>query len=338
MSDGSASGFPISLSKEVGLNTVLDKRCVLITGKGGVGRSTVTGALALAGQRHHKRVLVTEIAEDGDDYSPLAQHFHRNRFPPAPEELAPGVKGVSLLPRVGQELFLRQVTHSAALVRAALSSETIRRLLSAGPSFREMGVYFQLLSYLRAKLPDGSPEFELIVVDMPATGHTLSLTGLPDVLLKLVSRGPMADALREGVGFFSDPAKSAAWVVTLPEVLPVSECLELIQGLERNRSPVGGVIVNRFPLDPFTPGERAAMTPLIERHKLFGAEGFHRVELSQRAITRLRESMPYPLLMLPEVDGKESALVTFLAGELVTARPVEAPVTRPGEDLGRVAP
>ena len=342
LSPSAAREVPLNeLSEKQGLSenhSLFEKRCALVTGKGGVGRSTVAAALALAGVRFGRRVLLTEIAEQGDDYSPLAHHFNRNQLPHQPEEIAPGLRGAALIPQVGQEMFLREVMHSAALVRAALSSETIRRLLNAGPSFREMGVYFQLLSYLRAQRPDGTPEYELILVDMPATGHTLSLTGLPDLLLKLISRGPIAAALREGMEYLNDPQKSGAWVVTLPETLPVTECLELLEGLEKTKMPIGGVILNRVPHDPFTPAERDALRPVVNRHKLFGAEGFNRVQACRRAARRLRGGMRHSLLALPEADVPEAELVPFLAGELEKSETLEAILHHVDEPPMRAVP
>lgn len=324
--------------EESGLSPFVDKRCLLVTGKGGVGRSTVAGALAMEAARRGRRVLLTEVSDDGDDYSPLARHFQRNRLPPVPEELVPNVRGVALLPRLGQEMFFKDVLHSGALVRAALASETVRRLLNAGPSFREMGIYYQLLTYLRAKRPDETPEYETIVVDMPATGHTLSLTGLPDLLLKLVSRGPIADALREGVTFFHDPVKSAALIVTLPEMLPVTECLELVDGLEKTRTPVGAILLNRVLVDPFTDAERAALRPVLASNDVFGAEGFNRNDLARRAARRLIESTKYPVRVIAEMPVPERALVNAVADELAKHTPVESLLTSPTDDLRRVAP
>jgi len=124
------------------------KKLVLITGKGGVGRSTLSAALARAAARQGKRVLLVEAAEAGNDYSPLAALFGRARLPEAAAELAPGIDGGALLSRVGQELFLSSVLRTATLARAALSSEALRRLLDAAPSFREMGFFFHLLTYI----------------------------------------------------------------------------------------------------------------------------------------------------------------------------------------------
>ncbi len=296
---------------------------MLITGKGGVGRSVVTAALAKIAAKRGRRVLVTEIGDESDDYSPLARHFARARLPKQPEPMEPNIEGAVLLARTGQEMFLKSVLRSGTIARAALSSDALRRLLSAGPSFREMGVFFQLLTYLREKRGAGSA-YETILVDMPATGHALSLTGLPELLLRLVPKGPIADSLREGQGYLNDPKLAAAWVVTLPETLPVSECLELIEGLTKTKMPVGGVLVNRVPADPFTEAERAALLPLIEQNAWLGAEQFQKPLLSRREIARLRANTALPIFTTPELPHE--GLVDELVRVLDVAKPMPLPV------------
>lgn len=293
---------------------------MLITGKGGVGRSSVTAALANLAKKRGVRVLVTEVGDAPEDYSPLARYFGRDRFSIKPEELSPGLTGVVLLARSGQELFLKSVLRSGTLARAALSSDVLRRLLSAGPSFREMGVFFQLLEYLRAARSDGKPEYELILIDMPATGHTLSLTGLPDLLLKLVPRGPIADSLREGKGYLNDPQRAAAWLVTLPETLPVSESLELIDGLQRTAMPTGGIFLNRIPQDPFTAAERVLLGPALDHADVLGKESFNRPHLAQRETARLLKATTLPVFPLPEL--RHDGLISALATVLETVRPL----------------
>lgn len=306
------------------LEALFRKRIILVTGKGGVGRSAVTAALAQVAKRQGVRALVAEIGDDPEDYSPLARYFGRDRLTLAPEELTPGIRGALLLARTGQELFLRSVLHSGALARAALSSDVLRRLLAAGPSFREMGVYFQLLTYLREQRPDGEPEHQLILVDMPATGHTLSLTALPETLLRLVPGGPIAEALREGQSYLNDPEKSAAWVVTLPETLPVSESLELLEGLRKTQVPVGGVFLNRIPSDPYSPAERAALEPLLSTRaasvssEILGTESFRRPELAQQETARLCAGARVPVYPLREVA--HAHLVAALTEEIEGAQ------------------
>ncbi len=274
----------------------------------------MTAVLARIAASRGKRVLVSEIGEEGDDYSPLAKHFGRARLPSQPELVAPNTHAVMLMARTGQEQFLKSVLRSGTIARAALGSDALRKLLSAGPSFREMGVFFQLLSYLRGT------EHDLILVDMPATGHTLSLTGLPELLLRLVPRGPIAASLREGQSYLNDPKLAAACIVTLPETLPVSECLELIEGLGKTKMPVGGVLVNRVPVDPFTPDERARLTPLIDQHRWLGAEQFQRPLLAGREIARLRANATVPIFTAPEVPHE--GMIDELVRTLSSAKPM----------------
>lgn len=295
------------------LKDVLTKRVVLMTGKGGVGRSSMTAALGTLARNRGLRVLLCDIGDDPTDYSPLARLFGRERFGPTPELISPGLRGVALLARTGQELFLKSVLRSATLARAALSSDALRRLLSAGPSFKEMGVFFQLLTLLRVQASDKTPLHQLVLIDMPATGHTLSLTGLPELLLRLIPRGPIAGALREGQSYLNDPKLGSAWVVAIPETLPVSECLELLDGLHKTGMPAGGVFMNRVPADPFSSEERTALQVSMERTNFLGAEGFRRPILAKREVARLRAATKLPIVELPEFVHQGDLIAELVA-------------------------
>ncbi len=302
------------------IRDLLEKRVALITGKGGVGRSTITAALAHVAAREGKRVLVTEMGDGGDDYSALAHLFGREQLPREAAEVAPGIQGVQLLPELGVSLFLSSVLHSKLLSRTALAFEPLRRLFLATPSFREMAVFFHLLSYLRMQHKDGRPTHELILIDMPATGHTLALTALPEVILRLVTRGPIADAMREGQSYLNDPARGAAYVVTLPETLPISEALELLEGLAQTKMPQGGLFVNRMPEDLFTDEERGELARFLAAHSVFGADRFSRIIEARRVVERLDRSSPLPSTRLPEIDGDPASLVGKLADVLMPRR------------------
>ncbi|MCG3173075.1 MAG: hypothetical protein GMKNLPBB_01251 [Myxococcota bacterium] len=297
-------------------NPLFDRRIVLVTGKGGVGRSSVTGALALAAAKAGKRVLLTEIGEPGKGYSAVGRWFGRENWTEEPEPLAPGIHGCYLYMRAGHEDFLASVLPSELLAKAAIRSRALRRFLDAAPSFAEMGVFQHLLKLIKKTRRDGSPQHELIFVDMPATGHTLGLTGLPEILLKLITSGPMARNLREGQSYMNDPARSCACVVTLPETLPVTECLELIEGLKETRVHVGAVVLNRFPIDPFTPREREALVPMIQQYPLYGAGGLKQIDASRKSIQRLRANLSAPLYTTPEFRFHGLELLNAIAGNL----------------------
>ena len=301
---------------DLNLSHIIDQRIILITGKGGVGRTSIALSLAMAAAKAGKRVLLADVGESLDGYSPLGPPLGLEIKVAKPRAARPGLDVVRLWSRTGHEQFLRSVTPSQMLVSAALRSKSLRKFLDAAPSFQEMGVFYHLLHFLRMKNPDGAYTHELIIVDMPATGHTLALTRLPEVLLNLVPRGPVARALREGQAFMYDRRKASAWVVTLPETLPVTEALELIDGLRETRVTVGGVVLNRLPTDPFTPEERAALSTLLANESVFGALDFNRVAVCRREVERLASHLDVPLLMVPHYPLGGRALIGEMASAL----------------------
>lgn len=294
----------------------LDRRVLLISGKGGVGRTTVTAALARAAARRGKRVLVCEIGDPEGGPSAIGRLLGVE-VGPEPRPVEAGLDAAHLWARTGHELFLTSVLPGKALVKAALRSKAVGKFLTAAPSFHEMGVFYHLLTLLRAR-DRGRPRYEMVVLDMPATGHTLALTGLPDILLRLMPTGPIAAALREGQAILNDPRQGAAWVVALPEQLPVTEAIELLGGLAETRMPAGGVLLNRMPADPFTAEERAAVDTWLAGRSAFGEIGFRRIEAADEAHRRLVEAVHGPVLTLPDVlaDDPVPALVEALSAHM----------------------
>lgn len=292
-----------------------DKRVVLVTGKGGVGKTTVSAVLAWRAAAAGKKVVLTEIGDPEGGHSPLGRLFGKQHLTPKLEELAPGILGCHLWATRGHEKFLRSILPAGPLIRAALRSKALGRFLTAAPSFHEMGIYYHLLSLIQAKREDGTPEHDLIVVDMPATGHALAMTGLVDVLTRLIPSGPIHRALQEGQEFLRDPTKTETLVVTLPEQLPVTESLELIDGLRATQMSVGGIVLNRMPRDRFTDAERDALAPIFEGRHILGAYEVLRVKKSKEALERLRRETEVPSIILPDTRLAGGALVEALASQ-----------------------
>jgi len=285
------------------LTSLFDRRVVLVAGKGGVGRSTFSAALALTAARQGKRVLLAEFEEPaGFQASPLAGLFHQAVFPSSPQPIGEGIHGLTIQSELGMEMFLTGLFKIPQLSRLALRTPALRNMLRAGPSFHEMGLFYHMLSQIRAKDDSGRNRFDLMIVDMPATGHALALTGLSSILLDLVTRGPIAEALREGRKVFYDPAQCAACVVTLPEPLPVSECLELIEGLRESEMAVGAVVANRVPDDPFSLAERDALDAMLTGDPVRGHTLVERIRRAEGSMARLRGAVRVPLIQVPDID------------------------------------
>lgn len=295
----------------------LDRRIHLVTGKGGVGRTTVAVALAHAAGRAGRRVLLAEIGDPEGGYSAIGRKFGREHLTPEPEPLAEGIMGCHLWAARGHELFVRSVIPAGPLIKAVLASKPLRRFLVAAPSLHEMGVLFHMLSLLKEKDEQGRPRHEVFIVDMPATGHTLALSSLPAIVLDLLPVGPIARAMREGQSYLNDPAKGAAWVVTLPEQLPVSETLELLDGLRSTQIPAGGVILNRVPANPFTEEERGSLALLLDATPMQGEIAFHRIGSAQVSMARLKEGTSVPVWELPEIFGPEDEEPAFSLADIL---------------------
>lgn len=297
----------------------LSRRIHLVTGKGGVGRTTVAAALAEAAAGHGKRVLLTQIGDPEGGYSPIGRKFGRETLTPDPEPLGPPrLQGCHVWATRGHELFAQHVVPAGPLIRTALRSKTLRKFVAAVPSLYELGLFFHLLKLLQAENARGEPEHEIIVADMPATGQTLALTSLPRILLDALPDGPIPRFMREGQAYLNDPAKGLAWVVTLPEPLPMTEAIELIDGLRATDVSPGGVILNRFPHDPFDPDERRALEVFLRERPMHGELGFRRIGAADTARARLESETELPILVLPDLEDAatragRSALSTRLA-------------------------
>lgn len=288
------------------LKTLLPLRAVLVTGKGGVGKTTVAASIARFVAQSGKRVLVTEIASGDATTSALADAFGAGTITEEPCEIGPNLRLAALAPALGHQRFLRDVLPMKILAEAAMRTGAIRRFLTAAPTFPEMGVLYRLLDLVRAKRRDGSVEHEMIVVDLPATGHALALAQIPASLLRLIPTGPIATAVREGLELVMDPSRTGAVVVTLPETLPVSEAIELVHGMEEHRIPLAQVIVNRVPFDPFTGEEKAFVRTLLDgRAPTLGARTLERIARAHVARERVTQAVSVPVGVLQDVwlDG-----------------------------------
>ncbi len=296
---------------------ILSRRIDPVTGKGGVGRTTVAAALAEAAAGHGKRVLLTEIGDPEGGFSAIGRKFGREHLTPDPEPLTlSGLRGCHVWATRGHELFAHSVVPAGPLIRAALRSRALRKFVAAVPSLYELGVFYHLLALLGAQHADGRPEHEVIVADMPATGHALALTRLPEILLDALPDGPIPRYMREGQAYLNDPTKGVAWVVTLPELLPVTEALELIDGLRETHVEAAGVILNRIPEDPFDPEERQALEALLAQQPMQGEIGFQQMGAARAAGEQLRASTEVPIYELPDVPQAAGESPNALQPEL----------------------
>ena len=307
------------------LDALWQRRALLVSGKGGVGKTTVAAALARAAVASGKRVLLAEVEVSSDEQngpSPLASLVGAREPGPRVTEVSPGLSFVRLSPIEGQRLFLKDVLPLKLMAEAAIRSRALGRFLEAAPAFREMGVLYQMLHLIRSTRSDGNQSHPLCILDLPATGHALALASLPDALLSVMPGGPIGRSVREGMGLLRDPALTGALLVTLPEPLPVSETLELATAIQRHRIPLAAGVLNRVPENPFSPDGRAAVEKLLGEHGPHrGQRALGRLDRARAAEARLAANLPVPLFTVPELPATGSQLVERLAQHLTRPAP-----------------
>ena len=297
-------------------------RLHFIAGKGGVGRTTIAAALAQAlaqaAPPSRPRVLVVEMDEATTravgEHPALAATLGRGEaLPPEPVRISAHLDAARLCSMTGHEAFLKGHLPGGALIAAALRSKAVRRFLESGPSFHELGQIAHLAHLAH------SGHYAHIVVDLPATGHALGLARLPESMRRIISAGPVARALDQCTLTLRDPRRTTAWIVALPELLPVSETLELVEALEREGLPPPRVLLNRWPADPFSGDEalREAAAAFFDAHgPVGGSVAFGRLREAIEARARLPAARI--AATLPHLAGRETrALVDALATSLV---------------------
>lgn len=297
------------------MEALWDRKLVLVTGKGGVGKTTITAALVRAAAAAGRRVLAAEVSNDASTGSPLMQRLGRPDIKGLePVSLDSGIDGVRLVPSTGHRQFLQAALRVRVLVDAAMRSAALKRFLMAAPAFPEVGTLFQLVELLRREV------YDHVIIDLPATGHALGLASLPRTVLKVVPGGLIGNAIKEGLDTMTDPQRAHAVLASLPEAMPVSETVELHRGLEKLGIRVGGLVLNRIPEDPFSDAERDALDHHL-RHRdrrLMGSREFRRLDRARTAKARFHEEAPEgtPRWHIDEVHGDDQAVLAGVLDQL----------------------
>jgi arsenite/tail-anchored protein-transporting ATPase len=239
------------------------ERLVLVTGKGGVGKSTAAAALALSAARQGRRVLLAELGAR----MVSAELLGAKRVLHTPTEIdparLPGLWVAHLDAHASLKEYLTEQLHVPRLVSLATDNRVLARLWQAAPSVNELSLLNTLYQHERALGPDGRPRFELLVVDLPATGHALATLGVPRGAVSMIRVGSLAERARAIDGLLHDQAKTAVCIVTLPEALPVNESIELAERLERKLGIAAKlVVINRVLPDLFEPAEHKLLDRL----------------------------------------------------------------------------
>jgi len=205
------------------LDSLFSRRVVVLTGKGGVGKSVVGAALALAARERGKRVLLVEVAAPVEAGRLLGGTPSMGRE----TEAVPGLFTLNLDPATVMDEYVRHVVKLEMFVRRILGSPIYRRFFAAAPGLKELMVLgkVMVLEEARARFSH-APLWDLIVLDAPATGHGLAFLKVPLAASAAVPVGTIGHNARRVLGLLRDPARTALVLVAIPEEMAVVEAVQ----------------------------------------------------------------------------------------------------------------
>src|SRR3954470_537391 len=292
------------------MRDLLAKPLIVVTGKGGVGKSTVAAALGMAAAARGLRTIVAEVAAR-DDISRALSGDGQRAF--TERDLGEGLHHISIDPESALEEYVKdQLPRGLSDVLA--SSRLFSYLVAATPGLRELlsvGKVWELAQPDR-RTPGAHP-YDLVVLDAPATGHGVAVLTAPGTFAGAARVGPIARQGRTIHQMLADPERTAVVAVATAEEMPVNETMALQASLRDELGQhlaavvVNGVLPQRFSAADVRCVERGA--PARARRAV-GAESA-RCRSQRGQLARLRRGMPgvevrtLPFLFAPALGTPE---------------------------------
>jgi anion-transporting ArsA/GET3 family ATPase len=285
------------------MSTLADKRFVLVTGKGGVGKTTVCAAEALALAAKGKRVLVAMC----NAKERLSVMLGVPPIGPTVAQVADDVWAVNIHPDKALEEYGILVLHSRALYKTLFDNRYVRSFLRAVPGMQEWAILGKAWWHTTEKRGDGSPKYDVVILDAPATGHGLDMLRVPKVILDVVPPGLLRRDAERAWELFQDPKTCSIVLVTLPEEMPTTETIELARALGDMGLHVGRVVVNGVLPPLFSREERGVLEGVRdvdasrpgEAAVAAGRDRATRERVQAESLNRLSRDLPVPPAFLP---------------------------------------
>jgi anion-transporting ArsA/GET3 family ATPase len=242
------------------LDEFLAPRVLIVSGKGGVGKTTVAAALALVAARQGRTVCLAEVDRKGS----LPKLFDAPGLGYQPKEMSPGVWGMNIVPENALAEYLEVQYHMKRISKAFTSTHFVDYITTAAPGLKDILVLGKIWYLEQGRASSaGEPHFDTIVVDAPAAGHMLTFLSAPMGLSDALRVGPVRRQSDWLLDMVRDPARTRVHLVTLAEEMPVSETLETAEALRtRVGITAGAVFANAVYSKLFTPAEAKRISSL----------------------------------------------------------------------------
>jgi len=218
------------------MTDLLDRKLLFVTGKGGVGKTTIAASLALLGAQLGKRTLVGEIDAKGN----LADFYETGPTSFREREIEPGLWAMSMSTEESLKEYLRLQLKVPFVARIGPLARTFDFVANAAPGVKEILTVGKFLWEVRER------HYDLIVVDAVASGHIAGQLAAPQAIQELVQVGMVRDQTGWMIDILGDPARTGVVIVAAPEEMPVNETLELAARLrDETVVDLAAVVANR---------------------------------------------------------------------------------------------
>lgn len=208
------------------IDEFLDPTILIVSGKGGVGKTTVSASLALVAARQGRKVCVVEVDQKGT----LTKLLGGREATYHPTELTPRVWGVNITAERALAEYLEVQYHMKRISRVFTSSHFVDYIATAAPGLEDILILGKI--WFLEKGRHTEHDFDTIIVDAPAAGHMLTFLSAPMGLSDAVRVGPIKRQAEWLVEMLRDPKRARVHLVTLPEEMPVSETMETKAALD----------------------------------------------------------------------------------------------------------
>lgn len=271
----------------------------LVTGKGGVGKSAVAGALAMSLADANQRVLLVEVGETS-----YFAHVLKKSIGETPVPVRPGMDAVRWTGESSLRELFGHLLKVQSLVNLLFDNRVMRALVRVAPALKELAILGKLTSGIRKFGPPF--DYDVVVFDSFSSGHFLNLLKVPEGILEVIKMGPMFEQSREIQKTLLDNSVTKIVIASLPEEMPMTEAVELESELkQRGYNPA--VVCNRVLETNLSIDElkKASLDPEHSRYKDFTEYLIARLERQKSSL----EIYPNQLAKLPLIYSSDSEQV-----------------------------